>query len=193
MKQFLLFLISSSCVFCNSCSKQSSTDTGGAPAPPRWVELAVAIDSLPAPNRTGTIRFQFLVTGEGQRMPTRNDTGDTVNYVRITFKPDPGRQRFTTMSGDTLWIGRVHHLDTLRLATQFTPGTTTFIYSQWVNGALQEFDWAVQIQIGYYILYPDGVLFPFFGNPPPMENPTYATFYVNTQTGDTLTRIHAIR
>lgn len=193
MKYFLVFLISSSSLIYGSCSKPTSTDTGGAPAPPRWVELAVTIDSLPAPYRTGSFGFQFLVTGEGNRMPVRNDTGDTVNYVRIVFKPDPGRQRQTTMSGDTLWGGQVHHLDTLRLATQFTPGATTLIYSEWLNGTLHEFDWAVQIQIGYYILYPDSVLFPFFGNPPPMENPTFATFYVNTQTGDTLTKIHAVR
>lgn len=189
MRELVGFVIFAITILCQSCSKPTSTDTGGEPRPPRWVELAVTVDSLPAPNRTGSIQFQFVATGEGDRMPVRYDTGDTVNYIRISFRPDLG----TTMSGDTSWSGRVQHLDTLRLRTQFTPGATTFRYLEWVNGVLREFDWAVQIRVGYYILYPDGTLFPYFGNLPPLDNPEYATFYVNTQTGDTLTRIYATK
>jgi len=178
---------------CQSCSKPTSTDNGGQPTPPRWVELAITVDSLPAPNTTGSLQFHFTVTGEGDRMPTRHDTGDTVNYIRISFLPDPGRDRSTTMCGDTLWEGTVQHLDTLSLHTQFTPGQTTFIYGEWSGGTLREYDWAVVASVGYYILYPDSSLFPFYGNLPPTPNPPYATFFVNTQTGDTLTKVHAAR
>jgi len=97
------------------------------------------------------------------------------------------------MCGDTLWEGTVQHLDTLSLHTQFTPGQTTFIYGEWSGGTLREYDWAVVASVGYYILYPDSSLFPFYGNLPPTPNPPYATFFVNTQTGDTLTKVHAAR
>lgn len=187
MKQLLLFLISSSCLFCESCSKQTSTDTGGAPTAPRWVELTVGVDSLPSSGRMGSMRFHFIVIGEGNRMPVTAG-GDTLNYIRIALYPDPGRQPSTIMQGDTGWVGRVQYLDTLSLRTEFTPGQTTFIYTEWVGTVLHEYDWAVRFINEFYHQRNDSSLVGMGGYGLP-----YATFYVNTQTGDTLTKIHAVR
>lgn len=187
MRELISFLILVITVLCQSCSKPTSTDTGGAPTPPRWVELVVTVNSLPAQGRTGNIHFHFIVTGLRDRMPVAN-SGDTLNYIRISLEPDPGRARNTTIAGDSLWQGTVRHLDTLNLRTAFTPLSTTFIYIEWVNGGLRAFDWAVRFTSEFYHQRSDSSLMGMGGYGMP-----YATFYVNTQTGETFTRIHASR
>lgn len=190
MKKIMAFL--SVCIALNflSCSEPTSTDTGGDPNPPRWVEMSVKIDSLPAVGKTGSFQFQFIVTGEDNGLPFYSDTNNTVNYIRISFYPDPGRQRYTTMTGDTLWEGKVSFLDTINLTTQFTPEKTSNIYFT-IDGGYREFDWAVDILIGYYHLNESGELIPIFGNPG-FNNAQYGYIYVNTITGDVYIQIKAL-
>ncbi|MCP5061041.1 MAG: hypothetical protein GY936_01065 [Ignavibacteriae bacterium] len=176
-----------------SCSNPITTDTGGEPVLPRWVELSVNIDSLPAEKKTGSLQFQFIVTGDGDKMPVAFETKDTVNYIRISFHPDPGQQRTTIIKGDSLWEGNISFLDTISLKTQFLPMKTTYVYSSH-NGEYREFDWAVNILVGYYI-EDKGSLVGYGGNPDPsmpLNNPTYATLNINTKTGDTYLKIHAV-
>jgi hypothetical protein len=187
MRDFLVVIIASSTFFCQSCSKQTATDIEGEPTPPRWVEVTTTIDSIPAHGRTGSIQFHFIVSGSSNAMPVTS-AGDTLNRIRISLQPDPGRERNTMMSGDTLWEGNVRHRDSINLRTQFTPGTTTFIYSEWVNGALHEFDWAVRFVIEFYHQRRDSSLIGMGGYGMP-----YGSFNVNTQTGETFIRIRATK
>lgn len=192
MKKLIAFVAICGILFFVSCSEPISTDKGGEPNPPRWVELAVKIDSLPAVGKTGSMQFKFIVTGKGDKLPVAYETGDTMNYIRISFKPDPGRQRFTIMSGDTLWEGKVSFLENITLNTQFKPLKTSNIYFT-LDGGYREFDWAVYILIGYYHQKASGELIaPFMGNlDPPFNNPEYAYLYINTKTRDTYIKIKA--
>ncbi len=193
MKKIIAFLFSVYIgLICLSCSEPVSTDKGGEPNPPRWVEMSVKIDSLPAVGKTGSFQFQFIVTGEDNRLPSSSETSDTmVNYIRFSFYPDPGRQSFTAMSGDTLWEGKVSYLDTIKLTTHFTPEKTTNIYFT-LDGGYREFDWAVGILIGYYYLNESGDLIPIYGNPG-FNNAPYGYIYVNTKTGDVYIQIKALK
>lgn len=186
MKNFFFFVgIMSSFLFL-SCSKHTPTDTGGEPVPPNWVELTIKVDSLPAAGKTGSVQFQFVVTGDGNGMPIGNDTKDTVNYIRVSFKPDPGRERSTFIQGDSLWEGGVRHLDTIILKTMFTPLKTTYIYFDISTDKYREFDWATEIFVEYYYAQNDSIIRGMGG-----YGLSYATFYVNTETEETFIKIHA--
>lgn len=191
MKKIIAFLSVYIALTYLSCSEPTSTDKGGDPNPPRWVEMSVKIDSLPAVDKTGIFQFQFIVTGEDNGLPFSSETGDSVNYIRVSFYPDLSGQRFTTMSGDTLWEGKVSYLDTIKLTTLFTPKKTPKNYFTTVGG-YREFDWAVSILIGYYYLNESGDLIPIYGNPG-FNNAEYGFIYVNTKTGDVYIQIEALK
>lgn len=175
-----------------SCSEPTTPDNGGEPTPPRWIDLSVKIDSLPAVNKTGSIQSTFIVKGLGDKMPVFYDslqnTKDTLNYVRISFNPDPGGERFTIMSGDTAWEGNVSFMDTIVLNTQFKPTKTPY----WTTDGYREFNWVVEFLIGFYYKNDSGRLIAFWGNlNPSLSNPQYAALFVNTNTGDTFLKIYA--
>lgn len=185
MKAFVLFIVVCLTFFSLSCTKHIPTDIGGEPTPPKWVELSFNIDSIPAVNKTGKIQFQFIVTGISGRLPVAPNNIDSMNYIRISFLPDPGRTRYTELGGDTIWAGKVSYLDKISLNTCFTSSKTTFIYGTTIGG-YRVFDWAVCIQIGYYHIDENGIIRNgFWGSlDPPFNNPTYGTLYINTKTFD---------
>lgn len=175
-----------------SCSEPITPDKGGEPTPPRWADLSVKIDSLPAENKTGSIQSTFVVKGLGDSMPifynSLENTKDTLNYIRISFNPDPGGERFTIMSGDTAWEGKVSFMDTIVLNTQFKPLKTPY----WTTDGYREFNWVVDFLIGFYYKNASGDLIAFWGNlDPSLSNPQYATLFVNTNSGDTFLKIRA--
>lgn len=169
-----------------SCSEPTTPDNGGEPTPPRWIDLSVKIDSLPAVNKTGSIQSTFIVKGLGDKMPVFYDslqnTKDTLNYVRISFNPDPGGERFTIMSGDTAWEGNVSFMDTIVLNTQFKPTKTPY----WTTDGYREFNWLVNYMVEFFYRQNSGNLRGMGG-----YGLAYATLFINTETGDTFLKIHA--
>ncbi len=193
MKNLIIIIALVVGLFFQSCSELTTPDNGGEPRPPRWIELTVKIDSLPAVNKTGSIQSTFIVKGLGDKMPVFYDSlrnTKTLNYIRISFNPDPGGERYTIMSGDTAWEGTVSFMDTIVLNTQFKPTKTPY----WTAAGddLREFNWLVEFLIGFYYKDSSGNLTAFWGNlDPSLRNPRYAILYVNTETGDTLLDIDA--
>ncbi|MEP0860259.1 MAG: hypothetical protein HRF52_02340 [Ignavibacterium sp.] len=194
MKNLIIIIAFVVGLFIQSCSEPTTPDNGGEPTPPRWIDLSIKIDSLPAANKTGSIQSTFIVKGLGDKMPVFYDSlqnkKDTLNYIRISFNPDPGGERYTIMSGDTAWEGKVAFLDTIVLNTQFKPLKTP--YWTIAGSDLREFNWVVDFIIGFYYKNANGDLIVFWGNlDPSLSNPQYATLYVNTNNGDTFLKIHA--
>lgn len=169
-----------------SCSEPTTPDNGGEPTPPRWIDLSVKIDSLPAVNKTGSIQSTFIVKGLGDKMPVFYDslqnTKDTLNYVRISFNPDPGGERFTIMSGDTAWEGNVSFMDTIVLNTHFKPTKTPY----WTTDGYREFNWLVNYMIEFFYRQNSGNLRGMGG-----YGLAYATLFINTEIGYTFLKIHA--
>jgi hypothetical protein len=192
MKKVIFLIFTSITFFYYSCSEPITPDNG-APTPPLWLDLSVKIDSLPSVNKTGSIKSTFVVKGLGDKMPVFYDslqnTNDTLNYIRISFKP-VGGERFTIMTGDTTWEGKVSYLDTIVLNTQFKPLQTP--YWTLADGGYREFNWWVDFLIGFYYKNENGNLIVFWGNlNPSLSNPKYATLFVNTNSGDTFLKIYA--
>lgn len=192
MKTLIIIIALVVGLFFQSCSEPTTPDNGGEPTPPLWIDLSIKIDSLPAANKTGSIQSTFIVKGLGDKMPVFYDslqnTKDTLNYIRISFNPDPGGERYTIMSGDTAWEGKVAFLDTIVLNTQFKPTKTPY----WTTDGYREFNWVVDFLIGFYYKNDSDNLTAFWGNlNPSLSNPKYATLFVNTNSGDTFLKIHA--
>ena len=184
MKRFFLISVIFGTLLYSSCSVPTTPDKGGEPTPPSWVDLSV--------NKTGSIKTTFIIKGLGDKMPIFYDsvqnTKDTLNYIRISFNPDPGGERFTIMSRDTTWEGKVSFMDTITLNTQFKPTKTPY----WTTDGYREFNWFVNILIGFFYQDPSNNLIAFWGNlNPSLKDAPYATLYINTNSGDTFLRIHA--
>ncbi len=185
MKTVYIFVVFLFVFFFSACKSNNPVTSGDDPNPPSWVNLSVKIDSLPQVGKTGSIQFNFVVVGKNGNLPLAYATQDTMNYIRISFLPEPGRKSFTTVSGDSTWEGRVSYLDTILLKTQFTPQQTSNTYFT-NSGGNREFDWAVSILVGYYHITNENILVnEFIGSlEPPFNNPEYAILYINTKTKD---------
>lgn len=181
MKNTLFFFgVLSSFVFL-SCSKHTPTDSGGEPTPPKWVEVSVFVDSLSSSDKSVIMKFTVVATGDSGELVKINDGRDTLNYLWISLHPDS-----SIVLGSTKWEGKVKYLDTIRLTNTFTPLKTSFIYTDYSTGKLREFDWKVDLWVEYGYYDSSGILQAFH------TLQGYSTTYLNTETGDSFTKINAV-
>lgn len=184
MKYLHVLLVMSIVWITFSCSNPTAV-TGGEPKPPKWLDVSYEINSIPAVGKKGNIKFQFVVTGNKDTALEVYSGEDTVNYMRISLKTPYAQNKETIVEGDSTWEGNIVHLDTIKFKTEFTPIKTDYVYFT-LNGGYREFDWKVDVYVGFYI-EKNGELESYYGNPNPnirFPGPLYCNLYINTETGD---------